>query len=109
MVGGGCSQEDFKYFKRSWNQYIRSSNETNDVKLRDQLLHCPDEALKKALDRALGDRVDSISVVDLLEEIEMLAVVKQSNHVDTLALTTAKQERDEPVLDVMLWRTRSRS
>ena len=51
------------------------------MKLRDQLLHCPDKALKKALDRALGDRVDSISVVDLLEEIETLAVVRQSNHV----------------------------
>jgi hypothetical protein len=49
VVGGGCNQEDFKYFKRSWNQYIRSSNETNDVKIRDGLLHCPDEALKKPL------------------------------------------------------------
>jgi hypothetical protein len=97
VVGGGCSQEDFKYFKRSWKQYIRSSNETNDVKLRDKSLHCPDEALKKALDRALGDRFDSISVVDLLEEIETLAVVRQSNHVNMWALMTGKQERDEPV------------
>jgi hypothetical protein len=63
---------------------------------RDQLLHCPDKALQKALDRTLGDRVDSISVVDLLEEIETLAVVRQSNHVNTLALMTAKQERNEP-------------
>jgi hypothetical protein len=70
---------------------ILSNDEINDVKLRDQLLHCPDEALKKALDRALGDRVD------LLEEIETLAVVRQSNHVNTLALMTAGQERDEPV------------
>ena len=76
---------------------ILSNDETNDVKLRDQLLHCPDEALKKALDRALGDRVDTISVADLLEEIETLAVVRQSNHVNTLALMTAGQERDEPV------------
>ena len=76
---------------------ILSNDETNDVKLRDQLLHCPDEALKKALDRALGDRVDTISVADLLEEIETLTVVRQSNHVNTLALMTAGQERDEPV------------
>ena len=93
MVGGGCSQEDFKYFKRSWNQYIRSSNETNDVKLRDQLLHCHDESLKKALNRALGDRINAIS--DLLWEIQPLAVVRQSNYVNTLALMTAKQEIDE--------------
>jgi hypothetical protein len=61
---------------------------------------CWTEALKKALDRALGDRVDSISVVDLLKEIEMHAVVRQSNHVNTLALITAKRESDEPVRKV---------
>ena len=43
------------------------------------MLHCPDEALKKALDRALGDRVDSIYVVDLLGEIETLAWVYQAS------------------------------
>ena len=81
LVGGGCSQEDFKYFIRSWNQYVRASNEVDPVKLRDQLLHCPDEALKKAVDRALGDRVENITVVDFLKEIETLAVARQSNHV----------------------------
>ena len=35
--------------------------------------------------------------MDLLKEIEKLAVVRQSNHVNSLALMTAKQERDEPV------------
>ena len=63
----------------------------NDVKLRDQLLHCPDDAFKKALDRALGDRVDSITVVDLLEEIKTIAVVRQSNHVTTLACVAWQQ------------------
>jgi hypothetical protein len=95
LVGGGCSQEDFKYFIRSLNQYVRASNETDDVKLRDRLLHCHDGALKKAVERALGDRVDS--VVNLLKEIERLAMVRQSNHVNIPALMTAKQERDEPV------------
>ena len=55
------------------------------------MLHCPDEALKKALDRALGDRVDSISVMDLVEEIVMLTLVRQSNHVNTLASITARR------------------
>ena len=43
------------------------------------------------------DRFDSIFVADRLEEIKTLTVVRQSNHVNTLALMTAKQERDEPV------------
>ena len=93
-ISGGSSQEDFKFFKRTWNQYVRASNEVDEVKLRDQLLHCPDVALKKAVDRALGDRVENITVADLLKEIETLAVVRQSNHINTLALMTAKQERD---------------
>ena len=55
-VAGGCSQEDFKSSKRSWDQYIRSYNEVSDVVLRDQLLHCPEESLKRTVERALGDR-----------------------------------------------------
>lgn len=96
-VSGGCSQEDFKFFMRKWNQYVRASNETDDTKLKDQLLHCPDGTLGNALDKSLGDRVDTITVAELLKEIEVLAVVKQSNNVNTLAMITAKQERDEPV------------
>ena len=96
-ITGGCSQEEFQFFKRAWNQYIRASNETSDVAIRDQLLHCPDDALKRAVARSLGNRVDTINVVDLLMEIETLAVVKQSNLVNTLALMSAKQERGEPV------------
>jgi hypothetical protein len=36
-------------------------------------------------------------VKDLLKEIEVLAVVRQSSNVNTLAMISAKQERDEPV------------
>ena len=42
-------------------------------------------------------RVENITVGDLLREIETLAVIKQSNHVNILAMMKAKQERDEPV------------
>jgi hypothetical protein len=59
--------------------------------------NCPDETLRSALHKALGDRIDTISVTDLLKEIEVLAVVRQSNNVNTLAMISAKQERDEPV------------
>jgi hypothetical protein len=36
-------------------------------------------------------------VTDLLKEIEVLAMVRQSNNVNTHAMISAKQERDEPV------------
>ena len=36
-------------------------------------------------------------MVDLLEEIETLAVIKQSDNVNILAMLKSKQERDEPV------------
>ena len=89
---GGSSQEDFRQFKIQWDQYVRASNETDDVRLRDQLLQCPDTDLRKAVHRALGVRVETINVKDLLTEIETLAVIKQSNHVNILAMIKYKQE-----------------
>ena len=70
VISGGCSQDE--------------------ARLRDHLLNCPDEALQKAANRALDDRVNTITLVDLLKEIETLAVVRQSNIVNMLALITAK-------------------
>ena len=96
-LSGGSSQEDFRQFKIQWDQYVRASNETDDVRLRDQLLQCPDTDLRKAVHRALGVRVATINMADLLTEIETLAVIKQSNHVNILAMIKSKQERDEPV------------
>merc|ERR1712082_267004 len=80
-----------------WDQYVRASNETDDVRLRDQLLQCPDTDLRKEVHRALGVRVATINMADLLTEIETLAMIKQSNHVNILAMIKSKQERDEPV------------
>ena len=99
-ISGGCSQEDFKFFTRKWDQYVRSSNKKDEHKLKDQLTNCPDDSLRSALYKALGDRIDTITVVNLLKEIEELAVVRQSYNVNTLAMITAKQERDEPVRQV---------
>ena len=45
----------------------------------------------------VGDRIKTIKEVDLLLEIEKLAVEKQSNLVHTVALMSATQERDEGV------------
>jgi hypothetical protein len=96
-ISGGCSQEDFKFFSRKWDQYVRSSNEKDEHKLKDQLTNCPNDSLRNALYKALGDRIDTINVADLMKEIEELAVGRQSNNVNTLAMITTNQERDEPV------------
>jgi hypothetical protein len=96
-ISGGCSQEHFKFFNRKWAQYVRSSNEKDETKLKDQLTNCPNNSLRNALYKALGDRIDTINVEDLMKEVEELAVVRQGNNVNTLAMITAKQERDEPV------------
>ena len=36
-LSGGSSQEDFRQFKCQWDQYIRASNEIDEVRFRDQL------------------------------------------------------------------------
>ena len=78
-VSRECSKAEFQLFVKKWSQYVRSSNYTDDTLLRDQLLCCPDEALERAVYEALDDRADTISVLDQLKEIEVLAVVRQSN------------------------------
>ena len=82
---------------RSGERYVRSSPGVATTELRDQLSSCPDENLRTALHRSHRVMLSSITVADLLEEINKLAVVRQSNKVNTLALMTAKQERDEPL------------
>ena len=96
-VSGGCSQEEFNFFISEWERYVRSSPGVDVSELRDQLFSCPDENLRTALHRSHGEKLSTITVADLLGEIKKLAVVRQSNMVNTLALMTAKQERDEPV------------
>jgi hypothetical protein len=59
-ISGGCSQEDFKFFTRKWDQYVSSSNEKDSNKLKDQLTNCPDDTLSSALYKALGDRIDHL-------------------------------------------------
>ena len=80
-----------------WAQYVRSFNEKDETKLQDQLTNCPSDSLRNALYKALGDRIDTINMEELMKEIEELVVVRQSNNVNTLAMITTKQERDEPV------------
>ena len=60
QLSGGSSQEDFRQFKVQWDQYVRASNETDEVKLMDQLLQCPDTDLRKAVHRALGHPASSV-------------------------------------------------
>ena len=53
--------------------------------------------MRKHVCRSLGDAVDTISEENLLEEIQKLAVERQSNTINTVALMSAVQEKDEGV------------
>ena len=66
QLSGGSSQEDFRQFEIQWDQYVRASNETDDVRLRDQLLQCPDTDLRKGVHRALGVGVATINMASPL-------------------------------------------
>ena len=96
-ISSGISQQDFKFFHGEWNRYKRSSGIKDATIIRDQLMYCPDESLRKHVCRSLGDRVDTISETELLEEIKKLAVERQSNIINTVALMSATQERDEGI------------
>ena len=65
---------------------MRSSPGVETTELRDQLFSCPDENLRTALHRSHREKLFTITVAGLLDEIKKLAVVRQSNNVNTLAL-----------------------
>ena len=82
QLGEDATKQEFKLFLKKWKKYVRSSGETDEVLLRDQLLNCPDETLQRALYLALDNRVDTIYVVKLMKEIKALAMVTKSNIVE---------------------------
>ena len=96
-ISMGCTQQDFRFFKEKWGRYKRSAGDADPDLIRDQLLDCPDDALQKHLSKSLEGRTNSIDEDNLMEEIKRLAVVKQSNLINTVALMNATQDRGEAV------------
>ena len=92
-----CSQMDFSVFKKRWGIFCNSGGNQPDEILRDQLFECAEDSLQKTLFANLGDRWDTISSADLLKEVEVVAVEKQSDMLNEVHLMEAKQDRNEPV------------
>ena len=46
VVKGGCSQEDFLFFRRIWLRYVRHYKKVDANEIREQLLNCLDTALQ---------------------------------------------------------------
>ena len=90
-----CSQQDFEFFRTEWNAYYESTGKQSDKIMKDQLLQCADESLRKTIRMSLGNRAESISLVDLMEEVKTAAVEMQSDMLNEVRLMEAKQERDE--------------
>ena len=56
-----CSKEDFDFFRRKWLRYVRYYEKVDANEIRDQLLNCPDTALKEVVYISLGSDVDTIT------------------------------------------------
>ena len=46
-----CSQQDFEFFRTEWNAYYESTGRQSDKIMKDQLLQCADESLRKTIRR----------------------------------------------------------
>ena len=92
-----CSQMDFSIFKKLWGIYCNSAGNKTDTILRDQLNECAENSLKKTLFNTIGKRWNTISSMDLMTEMEVDAVEKQSDMLNEIHLMEAKQDRNEPV------------
>ena len=96
-VTTGCSQDDFEFFKSEWDRYKDHSKEKDDGVLRDHLILCTDESLRKTLHRTLGDSIKTATMDDLLMAIQEIAVVKQSELLNLVNLLEQSQDRGESV------------
>ena len=93
----GCSQDDFEFFKSEWDRYKAHSKEKDDCILRDHLILCADEGLRKTLHRTLGDSIKSTKMDELLKVIQEIAVVKQSELLNLVNLLEQSQDRGESI------------
>ena len=94
----GCSQQGFGFFKDEWRRYATSAGTEDDAQLQDQLLHCEETGLRKTLQNTIRpDKMSTITVPELVEEIGKAAVEKQFNVLNKVKLMEAQQEHDEPI------------
>jgi hypothetical protein len=76
VLRGGCNQEEFETFAQKWGLYAGCNCERDARELRQQLLNCAVGPLEHIMYNALGSKLDTLSEVALMEELERLAVVK---------------------------------
>ena len=65
--------------------------------LRDQLLQCADEDLRKIIHRNLGIRQNQITLEEMMNQLEIVAVDKQSELLNFVQLIDAVQDRGEAI------------
>jgi hypothetical protein len=64
MIQEGCSQEDYNFFKREWQRYVRFYEKVDAKEIRDQLMNCLDTTLQILVHRAPGSEVDITTQAD---------------------------------------------
>jgi hypothetical protein len=74
MLRDGCDQDEFRSFMLQWRLYIGGRGEMDDRELRRQLLSCIDGTLEDAMHDALGYKINTSSVTDMMTELGKLAV-----------------------------------
>ena len=74
VLQGKCSQEDFNFFRREWQRYVRYYRKVDTNEIGAQLLNCLDRALQLFVHRDLGGSADNATQADMLRVIELLVV-----------------------------------
>jgi hypothetical protein len=74
MLQDGCDKDEFRRFTLQWRLYIRERGELDYNEVRQHLLNCIDETLVDAIHDALGYKINTTSVTDMVMELGKLAV-----------------------------------
>ena len=96
-ISENCTQQDFEFFKTEWQAYHDSNGEQPEKIMKEQLLQCAEESLRKTIRYSVGRRMQDITLANLIEEVKTAAVERQSDMLNEVRLMEAKQERGEPV------------
>jgi hypothetical protein len=74
MLRDGCNQDEFRSFTLQWRLHIRDRGELDYSEVRQHLLSCIDGTLEDAMNDALGYKINTSSVTDMMTELGKLAV-----------------------------------
>ena len=97
VLKNGVGEDKFNLFRSSWDRYMRRTDITDVITVKDQLIGACSPELYEDLQNLYGSALDAKTETELLKEMRDLAVIAENNMVNVVRLRSIPQDRDEPI------------